>query len=178
MACFSRESPQLNSHNHSDSPGLFMRRSSLSETTLGFIFSWNAEFVKFKFIKLDLKRSRLSCDIINHQSWAVYKQRVAVEKPSGIKDRAFSRHLIFTFCMVYGIYLYIWHVATQTWFKGVQNCLVKMKWIVVEGSWTSDGSESGVFVQAMIREYSLIIGSRRSDILLKDIQNSFVVLQS
>lgn len=28
----------------------------------------------------------------------------------------------------------------------------------------------------MIREYSLIIRSRRSDILLKDIQNSFVIL--
>ena len=28
-------------------------------------------------------------------------------------------------------------------------------------------------MQAMIREYSLIIRSRRSDILLKDIQNSF-----
>ena len=27
----------------------------------------------------------------------------------------------------------------------------------------------------MIREYSLIIRSRRSDILLKDIQNSFVI---
>lgn len=148
MARVSRKSPQLKSHNHSDSLGLFMRQSSLSEKTLGFIFSWNAEFVKFEFSKLEIKRNRLDPTFLWYDQPSVYKQRGAVEKPSRIKDRAVSRHLIFTFGMVYGMYsLCIWHVASQTWFKGVQNCVVKGKWIVVEVSWTSDGSESGVFVQ-------------------------------
>ena len=72
-----------------------------------------------------------------------------------------------------------WKVFKIVLLKGiVVDVFTRLTWerskrLCLQGSRTSDGSESGVFVQAMIREYSLIIWSRRSDILLKDIQNSF-----
>lgn len=134
-----------------------MRRSNLFETTLGFIFSWNSEFVKSKFIKLEIKHNRLSCDIINRQ-YTNSGARLTNLLESKIGRFPDVSYLPLVWCMVY-----ILHFATQTWLKGVQNCSDKREWIVVEVRWTSDGSESGVFVQTMIREYSQIIRSRRSD---------------